>query len=239
MSGNMLQLHIMRDKLDIQDFKTSVDSFMTVIESLSEDAAPVARWLISVDAGSVLLSAEMYLDDKDIDPEPIFKVIEGGITSLTTGQGIESCPKKARDAYTRLAKVFDGPTGNETTAEIRAVGSHSIAPNILPIKRTRPLPNVSEPYKAVGSVTGKILNLDSRKGDTFGIIDDVSGRYVKAYVKGDLLTTVLKLYKERVSASGIITYRPDGTISSIEARSVSKLPQSLPKLTSFLGLMEA
>lgn len=234
---NAIQLHIKTSDIDLDAFRSSVDAFAGMIRALSDDAAPMAAWRVSVDKGSLVLNAQMVVTD-EVDPQPMFQVIQGNLNALITGNGVASCPRKAQEEYNKLASAFAGDGERGLQAEILTFSGGEKPTCVLPVGK--PVQHVAErgKYKAVGSVTGSICFLSVKRGNKFGMVDDATGKYVQGTFQEAVLPQIRSVFKSRAMVSGIITYHPDGTIASLDARSVIPEPTQLPKLSSMFGILE-
>ncbi len=234
---NAVQLHIKTNDIDLDAFRSSVDAFVGMIRALSDDAAPMAKWRMSVDKGSLVLNAQMVMDD-EVDLQPMFQVIQGNLNALTTGNGLASCPRKAQEEYYKLASAFAEDDERGLQAEILTFSGGEQPTHVLPVGK--PVQHVVEraKYKAVGSITGSIRSLSVKRGNKFGMVDDTTGRYVQGTFQEAVLPQIRSVFNSRAMVSGIITYHPDGTIASLDARSVIPEPTQLPELTSMFGILE-
>lgn len=234
---NAIQLHIKTSDIDLDAFRSSVDAFAGMIHALSDDAAPMATWRVSVDKGSLVLNAQMIVDD-EVDPQPMFQVIQGNLSALITGNGAASCPRRAQEEYSRLASAFARDGEHALQAEILTFSGGEQPTHVLPVGK--PVQHVTErsKYKAVGSVTGLVCFLSVKRGNKFGMVDDATGKYVRGTFQEAVLPQIRGVFKSRAMVSGIITYHPDGTIASLDARSVIPEPANLPRLTSMFGILE-
>ncbi|MCF6412919.1 hypothetical protein I7648_04285 [Collinsella tanakaei] len=235
---DVIQLHIKTSDIDLDAFRSSVDAFASMIRALSDDAAPMATWRVSVDKGSLVLNAQMVIDDDDIDPQPMFQVIQGNLDALSAGTGIDSCPKKAREEYNKLAAALAGGGDNGAQAEILTFSGSDSPSRVLSVVALDQRVAEGEKYKAVGSVTGTICFLSVKRGNKFGMVDDATGRYIHGTFREAVLPQIREALKCRAMVSGVITYHPNGTIASLDARSVLLEPTRLPKLTDMFGILE-
>ena len=239
MSGNALRLHIKKNALELSDFKKSFDAFSDMIKALSEDAVPTATWLVSVDRGSMLLNAQLTTEDDDIDLEPMFKVIEGGVAAMSSGDGVSSCPKEAREAYKKLVAAVGSHGGKESMAEILSIDGHNRTKKVMPVDIVHEGNDEKSGYIAVGAITGKVYSLTSKHGHKLRVVDESTGRNVKGNFDIELLDEVRKSFDKRAIVSGIIHYHPNGIISSMDVRGVRIQPDHTPKLSELFGILEA
>lgn len=235
---DVIQLHIKTNDIDLEAFRSSVDAFAGMIRALSDDAAPMATWRVSVDKGSLVLNAQMIIDVDDIDPQPMFQVIQGNLDALSAGAGIDSCPKRAREEYNKLAAALAGGGDNGVQAEILTFSGSDSPSRVMPV--VKPVHHAAEgqKYKAVGSVTGTICSLSVKRGNKFGMIDDATGKYIHGTFREAILPQIREALKCRAMVSGVISYHPNGTIASLDVRSVLLEPTQLPKLTDMFGILE-
>ncbi|WP_039910406.1 hypothetical protein [Collinsella intestinalis] len=232
-----VRLHIDDEQLDLDSFKKCVDSFAEMIQALSDDAAPFARWLFSVERGSMIFNAELVTEE-EYDLGPCFEVISGFVDRLASGRDVAVCPKKARDGYLKLASALDAGDEGSARAHIKVINGGCSVKEV-PVYRAFEVVDEPRDYQVVGSVTGAICTLNSKRGNKFGMIDEGTGRYIKGKFQDRMLDDIRSSFKRRATVSGILTYRSDGTIVSIDARKIVVLPEKLPSLSSLRGILEA
>ena len=240
MRENTLQLHINRDELNIEEFKRSFNAFMDLIQALSDDNAPMAQWLISVNKGSMVMNAALTSEDPKIDIHPMFQVIKGNVASLISGINAESCSQTARSSYAKLSAAINslGEMMGEPIAEINAFGSDGSCAT-MPVTTPHTSTQNQKGYSAIGALSGFIYLLDSKRGkNTIGIIDDVTGTYIKGTFHDSCTQDAREAFKRRAVVSGTINYRADGSISSMKVRNVRQQPQHVPKLSELFGIVE-
>lgn len=239
MNARTLRLHIKEEKLEIGTFRRSFSSFAAMVQALSEDAAPMATWLASVDKGSMVMSVELVTEEKNVDLEPMFRVIQGNVASLSTGAHISSCPKKARDEYKKLVAAVGSTADQEPKAEILSFAGPGCAETIMPVTIAHEDEVERSDYSAVGAITGKVCSLTTKKGHKLTIVDESTGRSVVGTFDDEMIDEVRRSFDRRATVSGIIKYRPDGTIASMGIRGVLVRPEPAPKLSDLFGILEA
>ena len=236
---NVLRLHIKESSLELKEFQACVVAFADTIQALADESAPMARWMISVEQGSLCINAELESTDEAVDVAPMFSVIEGGVKALTEGRATGVVPDRARAAYRKLTAAVCG-RDNSTLAEIVSIGgAHSGMPMAVSLHK-EDCDAAATPLKAVGSITGQVYQLNVRgNSNRFGIIDETTGAFVRGTFGDPLLEGFKDAVKRRSLVAGIITYAPDGTLKSLDARSIAPLPTKVPSMSSLRGILEA
>ena len=222
-----VRLHIDDEQLDFDSFKKSVNSFADMVKALSDDAAPFAQWLFSVDHGSMVFNAD-----------PCFEVISGFIGRLSSGRDVGLCPKKARDEYRKLVSVVGAKDNGPTRASIEVINGNYPVKH-APVRQAFEVVGEPRSYQVVGSVVGTICTLDAKRGNKFGMVDEGTGKYIKGKFQDKILEEIRSSFKCRARVSGVLTYRSDGVVTSVDARKVVMLPDKLPRLSSLCGFLEA
>lgn len=238
-TSKVLQLHINKNQLEIDAFKKCVMSFTDMMEALLDEEAPFARWMLSVERGSIALNAELVADE-GFDIERPFKVIEGHVKSMSFGQPSPKCPGKAVKEYAKLFKAVGLDESGKPGADIIAF-DHGEATSKSPISAAPIITRETSTFKVIGSLTGMICKLESKnkRGDRFSIIDDATGRCIGGKISKRALESIRGTFKSHATVSGVLTYSNSGELLSIEARSVRVIPSEKPKLSDLCGILEA
>lgn len=232
-----VRLHINDEQLDFDSFKKSVNSFADMVKALSDDAAPFAQWLFSVDHGSMVFNAEL-VSEEEYDLDPCFEVISGFIGRLSSGRDVGLCPKKARDEYRKLVSVVGAKDNDPIRASIEVISGNCPVKH-APVRQAFEVVGEPRSYQVVGSVVGTICTLDAKRGNKFGMVDEGTGKYIKGKFQDKILEEIRSCFKCRTRVSGVLTYRSDGVVTSVDARKVVMQPDKLPKLSSLCGILEA
>ena len=235
-----LTLHIKRDTLRPDEFMGSMEAFAKMIVALSDDVSPSMTWEMSVEKGSMCINAKLVSDDPDIkDVSPMFEVINGNVRDLSDGKVTPSCPERATRAFLKLVSEVGEVDGRQSLADIESFGGGGFEHSVMPVRRAPVAETAPPEYTSVGSFTGEVFALNSKRGNRFSIVDEATRRVVKGYFKDDLLDDFRSIYKNRSTVSGIITYYGDGKVKCIEAKRVYREPRCLPRLVDLRGILEA
>lgn len=239
--SSKIQLHIEHDELTIDQFVRSVGAFTRMIDELAKDASDSVSWRISVESGSTCINAMLVSDDEEAMPDvaPAFSVVEEGVYALASGKGVENVPTSARKHYANLVKAVGRtedklPGGKLVLAYDSASHRHEV-----PVEENESVvPEAPTGYMAIGSVTGLLYNMNSKRGNSFTIFNEETGLAVKGSYEDSLLDSFRTAFKTRATVSGVLTCGRDGRIKLIKAKAVRVEPKGVPRLSSLRGILE-
>lgn len=208
-SSNTIQLHIDRDELTVDQFLKSVNAFTQMIEVLAKDASDSVSWRMSVESGSTCINAMLVSDDEDAlsDVTPVYRVIERDVFALSSGKNVEVVPKSARKHYADLVNAVGKTDDNLPGGKlVLAYDSETRRREVLVEMHVEATLQVPSEYIAIGSVTGLLCGINSRKGNFFSIVNEETGRVVRGSYEDDLLDGFRSAFKRRATVSGILSY---------------------------------
>lgn len=238
---NTIQLHIDQDELTIDQFTKSIGAFTRMIRALAKDASDSVSWRISVESGSTCINAALVSDDEEAVPDvrPAYSVIEAGVFALGSGEGVEKVPESAQKEYASLARAV-GKTGDGLPAGKLVLAYDSVEHRReVPVEaRTEVTKAAASDYVAIGSVTGLLYNMTSKRGNVFTITNEETGLTVRGTYGDDLLDDFRRAFKTRATVSGVLKCDSYGRVKSVLAKSVRVEPKDVPRLSSLRGILE-
>lgn len=95
--------------------------------------------------------------------------------------------------------------------------------------------------KAYGSVDGKLNMVSDKKGGLrFDIYDRVNDTNVKCHFMSEMVDEVVKGFRKRVFVHGLLRYRRDGKVISVEDIDEFKIlgEKELPNFYDVLGILK-
>ncbi len=239
--SNTIQLHIDQDELTIEQFTKSVGAFTRMIEALAKDASDSVSWRISVESGSTCLNATLVSDDEEAVPDvrPAYTVISDGVFALASGTGLERVPESARKEYNSLVSAVGKTEDDLPAGKLVLYYGGTERPREVPVEAHEGVTHTAaNAFIAIGSVTGLLYNMTSRRGNRFTITNEETGLTVRGTYDDDLLDDFRKAFKTRATVSGVLKCDHDGRVKLIQAKSVRIEPRNVPRLSSLRGILE-
>ncbi len=92
--------------------------------------------------------------------------------------------------------------------------------------------------EALGSVRGRLQTLTRRRGDSFTVWDEISGRAVKCVITEEMLPEARDHFDHRVVVHGVVQYDRSGQPTHINVQRMRwiKEPESLPSFADLEGI---
>lgn len=212
------------------EFRNGVDAFIGLIEDVSKAISEKEKieWEIEIKPGSAIITAKPA-GDFEISPQGI--IMEG--INLLEKNPIR--PNHFSDSALRRVKSL-ASLGNQTN-KIK-IGIYGEFFNISSKSIVHINELLGEKKKALGSIDG-ILNLISdRRGLHFEIRDRVTRENVKCYFKVEDVEKVVLAFRKRVKVNGLLRYRIDGSIISIEVEDFEIIEdKDLPTFYNMIGIL--
>ena len=96
-------------------------------------------------------------------------------------------------------------------------------------------------YSDFGTVEGRLETIQDKGTLLIYVRDPLFSSSVRCYFDEDLLPQVFECFRKRVEITGTIHYRRNGTLTSIEAASITPLPDDseLPSADDVRGIFGA
>lgn len=216
-SGSEVWLHLSPDLVDANAFLSGVRSFLRLVRSVSSDISSSNE-----DGEKVCISVKVEKGSNRIgaclsggERFPIYR--DEIRTSLISG--LDSIGRDAnRPAHysdealknvISLGRVLTTVGGYIRWDESRVdVSLHSVA-NAEKL--------LSVPFRDIGSVEGELRLISDVKGPQIGVIEVLSGRFVKcSFGSEDDIDELARQFHHRVALKGYLTYNREGHIKKVE-----------------------
>ena len=239
-ANNSLSLTIEGNRITASKFTKCVNTFFELVNDVAQSVSGKRKavdLIVSVKPGSIVLCVKPESTNGDV------AVVDQTISTLRSG--IDAISKRNRPprefSENAQRKLYElGNIANIKQEEIDHVK--------LKINRaTRDLSPSSVAYvddllgtafKAYGTVDGKLDALDFHGKLTFYVYEDISGNKVKCTFSEDIFNDVIASIRKRVSAYGLIKYKKNGALNSVDIEKLTIFPDSdkLPKFSDIIGL---
>lgn len=242
-SSPKITLDIDSPRITSDMFTRGVNAFFGFINAVANDVSKKDRginWVVSVKHGSVniIVSPETLNGTPEL-VSTTFQALEDGIAIIEEKD--ERPNHFSDDALRRiqaLASIVDSENKESSCVKVwinsnkRHLTHHTVA-NVNSILGTE--------SKAYGSVEGKLNMMADRKGGLrFDIYDRINDYTVKCHFKDEILDEVTKGFRQRVFVHGLLRYRRDGKIISVEDIDEFKIlgKKELPNFYDVLGVLK-
>ena len=197
-------------------FIRGVNAFFGIIKDVTigvygdHNAIP---WVVEVEPGCAVIRALPVIEEEDdTRPETVREAITSGLKLIEGGSG--HVPQYFNDKT--LKKVRELSRLNEPDGLRVYVSADSTRHEVS----NRSALNIEEILKWTvedfGTIEGRLLVLAKKRGFEIKIKEEVSDRLVTCHIPDNLLDDAKDAFDRRVSVTGVIRYRRDGTPVSID-----------------------
>jgi hypothetical protein len=213
--GPKLTLDLDGPKIPADRFRAAVNAFVALVEDVSrevEGGTRTVRWLITVERGSIHLSASPEATKPHAKLKQITHAIRSGVMLIERRAErpryfTDSALQHARD----LADTVDGrdvARAQIRLARKRLTLTKRITANVDTILGVH--------VKDYGTLEGRLLVVSAQGGPSIAVVDPLTERGVRCFISEAQLGQALMAFRKRVAVSGTIRYRRDGHPNSIE-----------------------
>ncbi len=229
-------------------FSKGFNAFLQMADEVANSVAGKSHaldWLLSVEPGSVRVHIAPEANRMRPEHIPVaIAAIQAGLGALEVGDDVWPAhfSEKALAAAKTMGEVLSKSAGELSTIQVRYNGQATKM-------SSRSIASVDQllqgKYVDHGTVEGRIQVLSRRGKTSFSIDDDISGRNINCYFPSELWDDVLRSFdpnaERRVSVSGLIQYRRNGTPINITVEEFRKLrsKNELPSWNDVLGILAA
>ena len=211
----VLTLELGPDKVPLHDFGSIVRAFASLLDDISQEAfgdAKAAGWEISVDRGSVQLAADLSSPDME---------------SLAL---VHAAVLEPQDRVRRRLAAF--PRDIPATRLLVGEERHD-ALLALHDEQARHPSQIAE----YGTVEGTLDTLSVRGAPHFTISEPIWNAAVRCFVREGLVEAMREMWRQRVSARGMVRYDLGGLPTSIRADEIVLFPYDETPIGEFRGLL--
>ena len=242
---NKITFKIDTQQVPVKKFIDGLEEFRSLMDEITKEyyeGKEKIKWLVSVREGSNNVDF-IPTGKAAIDIQKIGAFTIKGIKELEAGKPFPPLyfNTDALEHVYQLGKIFSNGIPLKTQiisdADIQDITSASVAT----------IDKMLGPHtEAIGSIEGILITLTLRGGFHTHILDDLSKKEVRCYTEEKEKTDksiedqMLKLFGERVSVWGKISYRRDGSPIHIFVKSIERIErkENLPSITKFRGILK-
>lgn len=236
-----IRLHIHEDTLPGSVIKSSVESFVDMLESISSDFGSEGKWLYSLESGSAAIRAYPDVSMDEDQQKAIVSDVFYLLADFEKGVIPDHVSNKTEESYKKLSLSLSSLGEKSIKSSIEISDKESAEPRIIDLK---PFFEKDEPavavFKSIGSIEGVVKGIHAAKDQFIDVYDDFTKKRIKVYVDKIDDSTIGNSFKKRVRAAGLIEYDDKGFKRSMEASSLKVMPapQDVPDFADLRGIME-
>jgi hypothetical protein len=214
--AHTITLDLAGEHISADRFRRAVDAFFDLIAEVSKEVTgepSSVRWFVSVEKGSIHLSAAPQAINPTVPVKRIAQAIRSGVSLI---EHRAKRPRFFTDAALvnakTLALVADGREIRK--AQVRATPrpvalTEKTANHVDAILRTKYI----EDY---GTIEGQLRIVSAQNGYHFTVYDPVTERGIRCRIAEERIDEAIRAFRKRVIVSGLIHYRSDGEPISID-----------------------
>lgn len=238
-----LELRIDETWVPAEEFRELFKDFLGLVSEVADTVTKkkdAFHWLVAVEKGSSVMRFQPQPRNAPADSIPIaLTTIDNGLEELVIkGTRPVYFNNKALSHVYRISK--HSRKDDKPSERISALGPQNQKrsfKNLESIIDTM----LAKHTEAWGSITGKLLVVSGRKGESFTIDDELTGKSVVCSLPTELSQMVIDAFRSRVRVEGKIKYSSDGHPTSIRIDSddhvkVLKEQAQLPSFKDVLGI---
>jgi hypothetical protein len=199
------------DKIPLNEFRRSVENFFEMIEDITDSLYGTRKaisWFVKVEAGSNnLLAIAEQPDNPEIRPKEVSTTLKNGLKIIRGGARPDNFSDRTLERLQSLADLSEDH-GLDISINKQQISSkiHRNVNNILRLA-----------YSEIGTIEGHLRILAKRAEHLeVEILDEISERLIHCIISPAQLEDAKEAFDRRVSLSGLIHYRADGTPIRIE-----------------------
>ena len=224
-----------------EHFLAAVQAFFGYVTEIGEQVAPddeVPRWVVRVREGSNLLALEPADHRTPWHASVLVQAGERYLTLVEDGIPASKLSEAAIGHLNTLSNLASGPRGKPTYLRLW-VQRKPIEIDATVAAKVREEETLG--YKDFGTIEGRLVAVQegNRGGLQFRVKDSLMKQTVRCYLTEEQLEEAFKHFRQRVEISGVISYRRDGTPTSIRVERIERLPDDseLPTAEDVRGIL--
>jgi len=227
-----IKMKLAIDKIPSHEFIQSVRDFFEMLEDVANSLYGTRKaipWSVKIEPGSnVLVAIAGQPIRPEIEPKVVSTALRKGLRVIKGGARPDNFSSRTLERIQSLADLSDCHGLNISINKQQI--SSAIRVNIQEI--------LKYVYSEVGTIEGQLRILARRKQLEVEVRDEISGHLVHCIITPNQLEDAKDAFDRRVSISGLIHYRADGTPISIEVKNIFRFPfpRELPSHNEIRGL---
>jgi hypothetical protein len=238
---SQLTLEMAGPRITASRFRKGVNAFLDLVEEVAKEFSGASRsveWVVSVSAGSARISVEAEpVTLASTEVPNLLDAIETGLRTVEAGSDRPRyfTDNALTDART-LASLVDE---KERELDLVRVWRHGKASRVT----SQTLANVDSilgtESKDWGSVEGRLQGVLSHKGFKIWVVDPINDKAIQCFFSAELLEEMVNAFGKRVSVAGLVRYRRDGEIKSVQVEEFEVFPEAetLPSFEDVYGIL--
>ena len=228
-----IKMKLAIDKVPSHEFIQSVRDFFEMLEDVADSLYGTRRaipWSVRIERGSnVLVAIAGEPINPEVRPKVVSSAVKMGLRLIRGGARPENFRDKTLERIKSLADLSEEHGLNISIN--RQLISSQIRESVSNILRLA--------YSEVGTIEGHLRILAKRTGHLeVEVRDEISGHLVHCTITTSQLEDAKDAFDRRVSVTGLIHYRADGTPVSIDVRNIFRFPfpRELPRHEDIRGI---
>jgi hypothetical protein len=233
----IIKMQLAIDKVPSHEFIQSVRDFFEVLEDVADSLYGTRKaipWSVKIERGSnVLVAIAGEPSNPEVSPKVVSSAVKKGLKLIRGGARPENFLDKTLERIKSLADLSEDRGLNISIVADRSKQkiSSKIRESLSNILRLA--------YSEVGTIEGHLRILAKRTGRLeVEVRDEISGHLVHCTISPSQLEDAKDAFDRRVSVTGLIHYRADGTPVNIDVRNIFRFPfpRELPRHEEIRGI---
>jgi hypothetical protein len=232
-----IKMRLALEKVPAHEFIRSIRDFFEILEEVTNSlyGTPKAiSWSVMVERGSNVLAAiPENVISQEIKPRAVSTTLRNGLKVIKGGK---ERPEHFSDRM--LEKIKSLADLSESHGEYISIATGKSKEKISAKIRTNIDNLLRCAYSEVGTVEGNLRILAKRKHFEVEILDEVSEHLIRCTISPEQLEDAKDAFNRRVSVTGLVHYKADGTPISIEVKDIFRFPfnRELPHHSDLRGI---
>lgn len=221
-------------------FRQAVTAFVGLLEAITQAVCrdePAVEWRMTVKRGSQLVGA---LAAEGANPAHLQKIQSLFARGLAQFEDSGEVPPIFSDTAVRHVRNLSAVAAARPDDDTRVgIWVRRQRREVTPRINATAKATLQTGFDEIGSVEGQLSVLSERGELHFVIFEPIWDKPVRCVVPERLLARAMDLWRRRVSAHGLVHYRPDGIPTKIDADEIDIFPedQDLPSLDDVEGIL--
>ncbi len=228
-----IKMKLAIDKVPSHEFIQSVRDFFEMLEDVTDSIYGTRKaipWSVKIERGSnVLVAIAGEPQNPEVRPSVVSTTVKRGLKIIKGGARPENFPDRTLERIKSLADL-SADRGLNISINKQQISSQ-IRESVSNILRLV--------YSEVGTIEGHLRILAKRTGGLeVEVRDEISGHLLHCTITPSQLEDAKDAFDRRVSITGLIHYRADGTPISIDVKNIFRFPfpRELPRHEDIRGI---